>query len=138
MRTTGARAAVKTAAELVVAELPGAKVADLTSVQRLIGSSLTAVDLSALTRLETLFGIVLLAAATGLIFALGLIERQRSFAVLSALGAKSRHIGSFLWSEGLVIVGIAIAAGVPTGLGIAYVLVKRKRPAEAALFGRKR
>ncbi len=124
LRTSGARSAVKTAAEQVVAGLPGIKVTDLVSAQRLIGSSLTAVDLGALTRLETLFAIVLLAAATGLIFALGLLERQRSFAILTSLGAKSRHIGSFLWSEGLLIIGVAILAGVPIGLGIAYVLVK--------------
>ena len=124
LRTMGAREPVKAAAELAVAGLPGAKVTELGSVQRLIGSSLTAVDLGALTRLETMFAVVMLAAATGLVFALGLIERQRSFAILHALGAKPRHIGGFLWSEGLLIFFLATLTGIPAGLGIAYVLVK--------------
>ena len=124
MRTQGSRQAVAVGAQAAVAGLPGATVTELGSVQRLIGSSLTAVDLGGLSRLETLLAVVMLAAATGLVFALGLVERRRSFAILSALGASTGHIGGFLWSEGLIVFGLAAVTGVPAGLAIAYVLVK--------------
>ena len=44
-----------------------------------IGSSLTSVDLAGLTRVELGFALVLAAAAGGLVLALGLGERRRSF-----------------------------------------------------------
>jgi len=50
---------------------PTATVADLATVRGTIGSSLTAVDLAGLTRVELGFALVLAAAAGGLVLALG-------------------------------------------------------------------
>jgi hypothetical protein len=58
----------------------------------LVGSSLTAVDLAELTRVELGFTLVLGAAAGGLVLFLGLAERRRSFAILTALGATGRQL----------------------------------------------
>jgi putative ABC transport system permease protein len=51
--------------------------------------------------------------ATGLVLALGVAERRRSFAIASALGARARHVAGFVWSEsayvtlaGLVLGGV--------------------------------
>lgn len=108
----------------VVSSLPGAKVTDLGSVQRIISSSLTAVNLHGLTRLELVFAILLVMGATGLILALGLTERRRNFAILDALGAKSSQLGAFIWSEGLLMLVGGGAIGTILGFGIAQILVK--------------
>ncbi len=54
-------------------------------------------------------------AASGLALGLGFQERRRTFAIASALGAKSRQLGGFVWGESLfvtvggLILGTAIA-----------------------------
>ena len=117
-------AGVAKAALPLVHSLPGAKVVGLGQAQSLISSSLTAVDLKGLTRLELSFAFVLLAGASGLILALGLAERKRTFAILDALGATSAQLGAFLWSEGLFVLLSGAVVGLLTGFGVAEMLVK--------------
>ena len=79
----------------VVREFPTAPkdsflVANAAYIAEKIGSSLTAVDLAGVTRLELAFALVMVAASTGLVLALGLADRDRSFALLVALGATPR------------------------------------------------
>ena len=112
LRTSGDPADVAARARTVVASLPGAKVTDIGSTARIISSSLTAVDLHGLTRLELAFAVLMVAGAAGLILGLGLAERRRTFAILSALGAKDRQLAAFLWSEGALI----LVSGVLVGL----------------------
>ena len=104
--------------------MPGARVTDLGSVLKTISSSLTAVDLHGLTWIELSFAILLIAGASGLVLGLGLIERRRDFALLAAMGAKGRQLGSFLWTEGLIILVAGMVLGFATGFGIAKMLVK--------------
>ncbi|MBY5440096.1 FtsX-like permease family protein [Rhizobium leguminosarum] len=107
-----------------IADLPALKVSQIGDAVALIGSSLTAIDLAGLTRLELIFALVMLAASGGLVLGLGLADRERSFAILVALGAKPRQLGTFVWSEaGLVVVG-GMLLGLLAGVLIAYVLVK--------------
>jgi putative ABC transport system permease protein len=108
----------------IAAKLPGARVTDIGSVLKSISSSLTAVDLHGLTLIELSFAILLIAGASGLVLGLGLIERRRDFALLAAMGAKGRQLGSFLWTEGLIILIAGMVLGFATGLGIAKMLVK--------------
>lgn len=108
----------------VVAGLPGVRVTEIGSVLKTISSSLTAVDLRGLTWIELSFAILLIAGASGLVLGLGLIERRRDFALLAAMGAKARQLGSFLWTEGLIILSAGIVLGFATGFGIAKMLVK--------------
>jgi putative ABC transport system permease protein len=108
----------------VVAGLPGVRVTEIGSVLKTISSSLTAVDLRGLTLIELSFAILLIAGASGLVLGLGLIERRRDFALLAAMGAKGRQLGSFLWTEGLIILSAGIVLGFATGFGIAKMLVK--------------
>ena len=68
-----------------------------------VGSSLTAVDLAGLTRVELGFALVLAAAAGGLVLALGLAERRRTFAIATALGASGRQLRGFV-AEAAVLV----------------------------------
>ena len=66
----------------------------------------------------------MLAGAAGLVLALGLAERRRTFAILSALGAKPNQLGAFLWSEGLLVLIGGAVIGVALGFGVAQMLVK--------------
>ncbi len=115
---------IAAAARRIVQDLPGAHVSTIVETQRKIGSSLTAVDLRALTALELVFAIVFVAAATGLMLALGLAERLRTFAVLAALGAKGRQLLAFIAAEAAVIVLAGAAFGIALGFVIAQVMVK--------------
>lgn len=124
LRTTGNPAAVAAAARTVAGALPGVTVRDIGAAQRLVGSSLTAVDLAGLTRIELGFAVLMMAGAAGLVLALGLADRRRGFAILSALGATPRQLSAFLWSEGLLIFGAGAAIGFGGGLAMAWMLVK--------------
>lgn len=115
---------VAAAARAIVASLPGVKVSDISQAKHLIGSSLTSVDLTGLTRLELGFAVLMVAGATGLILALGLADRRRIFAILSALGAKPKQLGAFLWSEALFIFITGTLVGTATGVWLAWMLIK--------------
>lgn len=116
--------AVARKARAIAAALPGANASDIASTRRKISSSLTAIDLGGLSSLELVFAILFVAAATGLVFALGLAERRRTFAILTALGAKPRQLAAFVWSEALLLLIIGGIAGAALGLGVAQMLVK--------------
>lgn len=124
LRVNGDRTEVAARAAKIVRDLPGATVSELGAVQQRIASNLTAVNVAGLSRLELGFAVLLLAAATGLVLLLGLTERRRNFTVLSALGAKPKQLGAFLWGEGLVVAGAGSLAGLLIGLGVAQLLVK--------------
>lgn len=95
-----------------------ARVTDVTSSRRVVGSNLTAVELSGLTKVELAFALVLAVAASGLALGLGFHERRRTFAIAAALGAKRRQLGGFVWAElafatsGGLLLGGALAAGI--------------------------
>lgn len=63
LKTSAAPASIAAAARSVVAALPGVEVSDLGEAQRLIGSSLTAVDLGGMTRLELGLAVLMVASA---------------------------------------------------------------------------
>ncbi|MCU1616552.1 MAG: putative ABC-type transport system involved in lysophospholipase biosynthesis, permease component [Frankiales bacterium] len=95
----------------------GATVTDIGTTRSAVGSSLTAVDLRGLTRVELAFALVLAAAAGGLVLALGLTERRRTFAITTALGATPQQLRRLVAAEVLVVtVGGLIAGGLIAGL----------------------
>src|SRR5260221_14337811 len=96
MRVTGDPATVRDRASQIVQGIPGAKVRDVSEAGKLIGSSLTAVDLGGLTRLELSCADLLSACAAGLVLARGVLGRSRSFAVVATHGAKPAQILAFL------------------------------------------
>jgi putative ABC transport system permease protein len=124
IRAEGSTGKLVKRVQKVVTSLPGAKVTDMGSVQQIISSNLTAVNLHGLTQLELVFAVLLVMGATGLILALGLTERRRNFAILDALGAKSSQLGAFIWSEGLLMLVGGGTIGTILGFGIAQILVK--------------
>jgi putative ABC transport system permease protein len=102
----------------------GAQVTDIVDQRHVIGSNLTAVELSGLTKVELGFALILAAAATGLTLGLGFRERRRTFAIATALGAKSRQLGGFVWSESAFVAGGGLVLGTAIAIGISGLLVK--------------
>jgi len=103
---------------------PSATVTDIATARKSVGSSLTSVDLAGLTRVELTFALLLAAAAGGLVLALGLTERRRSFAIATALGAKARHLRGMIVSEAVVLAVLGLAAGGVLGTLLSEMLVK--------------
>jgi putative ABC transport system permease protein len=103
---------------------PTAQVTDITDSRRVVGSNLTAVELSGLTRVELGFALLLAIAATGLALGLGFQERRRMFAIAAALGARQRHLGAFVWSESAFVTGGGLVLGAAIATGLSVLLVK--------------
>jgi putative ABC transport system permease protein len=90
----------------------------------LVGSSLTSVDLSKLTRLELAFALLIAAAAGGLVIGLGLAERRQAIAIATALGATRRQVRRFGSAEPAFVLLVGTLGGLATGWGLSYLLVK--------------
>ncbi|MEA2278656.1 MAG: putative transport system permease protein [Solirubrobacteraceae bacterium] len=102
----------------------GAQVSDIVDQRRVVGSNLTAVELSGLTRVELGFALVLAMAATGLALGLGFQERRRTFAIATALGARARQLGGFVWSESIFVTLGGLVLGAAIAGGLSAMLVK--------------
>jgi putative ABC transport system permease protein len=124
LKTDGNPEGVAQRARDSVRGLPGVKVTDVGAARKTIGSSLTAVNLRGLTSLELGFAVLLIASASGLILALGLAERKKTFATLLVLGARPKHLAAFVWSEGLIVTAGGAILGSLAGLGLAELLVR--------------
>jgi putative ABC transport system permease protein len=124
LRAKGDPTALAKQAVSALATDPSIKVVDIGQAAHLIGSSLTAVNLKGLTAVELAFAVVMAAAASGLILALGFIERRRNFAILTAIGAQPSQLGAFLWSEGVLIFVGGVVFGLLGGIVTAWMLVK--------------
>ena len=101
----------------------GAQVTDIVNQRQVVGSNLTAVELSGLTRIELAFALVLAAAASGLALGLGFQERRRTFAIASALGARTRQLGGFVWGESIFVTagGLILGAAIATVLSVTLI-----------------
>jgi putative ABC transport system permease protein len=103
---------------------PAAAVTNIADSRKDVGSSLTAVDLSGLTKVELGFALLLAAAATGLVLGLKLAERRRTFAITRALGARNAQVGAFVRVESLIVTVTGLILGAVTGAVLAIGLVK--------------
>jgi putative ABC transport system permease protein len=100
-----------------------ATVTDITTTRGHVGSSLTAVNLAGLTRIELGFGLVLAAASGALVLALGLTERRRSFVIAHALGAARRDLRAFVAAEAVILATCGLTAGAALGWALSQMLV---------------
>jgi putative ABC transport system permease protein len=120
---TGGRDITRVATDLRALLGTSATVTDVADTRSRVGSSLTSVDLAALTRVELGFALVLAASAGGLVSFLGLTERRRSFAIIELLGATSRQSRALISAEVLVLAVGGLLTGGLVGLLLARVLV---------------
>jgi putative ABC transport system permease protein len=124
IRTTGSPPTVTAEVQQLLGPASGATVKDIVTEQRITLSGLTAIDLAGLTKLELAFALLLAAGASGLVLAVGVAERRRTFAIASAIGAKRRQLGGFVWSEAAFVAIGGLALGALSGWWIAQVIVK--------------
>ncbi len=101
-----------------------AQVTDIVDQRKVVGSNLTAVELSGLTKVELGFALALAVAASGLALGLGFNERRRTFAIASALGARGRQLGGFVWGESLFVTAGGLILGSIAAVAISQLLVK--------------
>jgi putative ABC transport system permease protein len=120
---TGSSSPPAVAARIRTVLGPAASVTDIVTSRRLVGSSLTAVGLAALTRVELGFGLLLAAAAGGLVLGIGLADRRRTFAITRALGATRRQLRAFVWADAAWVVVGGVLGGVVGGLALSEMLV---------------
>jgi putative ABC transport system permease protein len=101
-----------------------ATVTTITHTRGVVGSSLTSVDLSGLTRLELAFAFVIVAIAGGLVPALTFTERRKTLAVASSLRASPRQLRAFGLGEVAFVAVGGVIAGAVAGWGLSQMLVK--------------
>ncbi|MFI0188442.1 FtsX-like permease family protein [Streptomyces sp. NPDC017082] len=101
-----------------------ATVTDLTQTRGTVGTSLTSVDLAGLTRIELAFAVLLSAGAGGLVLALGLAERRRTFALATVLGARARQLRGMVLTEALLLAAAGLTGGAAIGWALSEMLVK--------------
>jgi putative ABC transport system permease protein len=114
--TVAARVAKATKAD-------GTAVRDIREQTQQTVSSITTVDLTGIARIESVFVVLLAAAAMGLFVGLGLAERRHEFATMAALGVSIRQISAFLWSESALVLGAALVLAAALGWLLARMLV---------------
>ena len=103
---------------------PAAGITDIVTSRRVVASTLTAVDLSGLTKVELSFALALAMSATALLLTLGFTERRRTCALARVLGAHPRQLGGFVWSETLVIGAAGAILGAIAGWILSQMPVK--------------
>ncbi|GAA2323843.1 hypothetical protein GCM10010149_91420 [Nonomuraea roseoviolacea subsp. roseoviolacea] len=113
----------RVAADLRAKLGPTAKITDVETSRQVVGSSLTAVDLSGLTAIELGYALALAGLATGLLLVLGFAERRRTYALARVLGATPRQLGSFVWTEVCLVALAAIVLGTVCGWALSRMLV---------------
>ncbi|MHB8643825.1 MAG: FtsX-like permease family protein [Gaiellaceae bacterium] len=101
----------------------GTTVKDIRQQTAQTASSITAVDLGGISRIEEAFALVLAAAAMGLFVSVGLAERRQELATMAALGATLREVAAFLWSEAAIVLAAALALAALLGWLLAEMLV---------------
>lgn len=120
---TGGRDVTAIAAQLQARLGTSAAVTDIAHTRSRVGSSLTAVDLAGLTRVELTFALLLAAAAGGLVLFLGLTERRRTFTIATALGATRGQLRGLVLAEAAVLTTGGVATGAAVGWLLSQVLV---------------
>ena len=101
-----------------------AAVTDITTQRKVVGSNLTAVEMTGLSKVELGFALILAAAASGLALALGFTERRRSFAIARALGARADQLGAFIWAESAFVTTTGLVLAAAFGTLLTRMLVK--------------
>ena len=91
---------------------PSAQVTDIVDQRQVVGSNLTAVELSGLTRVELGFALVLAVAATGLALGARLPRAPPHVRDRRARSARAaRQLGGFVWGESLFVTGAGLLLG---------------------------
>jgi putative ABC transport system permease protein len=87
-------------------------------------SSLTALNVNGLVRLDSLYTLLMTGAAVAM-FVFGVtLHRRREYVILRAQGARTRDLRVLILAEGALVAIVGLAAGVVVGTGMAYMFVQ--------------
>ncbi len=88
-------------------------------------------NFKSITILSSLAGSVAMASAMFIIFStlsMGVAERQRTLAMMRAIGTTRLQVGLMVLIEGIMIAIIGIAIGIPAGFGLSAFAVEMMKP----------
>ncbi|HEY6379919.1 MAG TPA: FtsX-like permease family protein [Candidatus Dormibacteraeota bacterium] len=91
-------------------------------------SSLAALSLDGLGRMEAAFAAMMAALAVAILVAGLLLQRRGEYSTLRALGVRMRHLVGMLSGEAGIAAAIGAIVGTAVGLGMAALLVQILRP----------
>ena len=74
--------------------------------------------------IELSFALLLAVGSGGPALALGLSQRRRSYAMMTALGARRRHLRAFVFTETGVLTAAGLLAGAASGAALSLMLIK--------------
>jgi putative ABC transport system permease protein len=119
-------------AEAAIRSGPGAKQpVNISSTETTLDkdqSSLTALNVHGLVDLDTLYTLLMCAAAIA-IFVFGLmLQRRREYVTLRAQGMQIREVRALVVGEAALVAACGLLAGVLVGTGLGYLLVHVLRP----------
>jgi putative ABC transport system permease protein len=120
---TGGNATTVAQRVAAVTKADGAKVDNIDQQTAKTVSSITTVDLTGISHIEEAFVIVLAAGAMALFVALAILERRREFATMASVGAPLSRIGSFVWSEAVIVLSAAMVLAAGLGWLLSKMLV---------------
>jgi putative ABC transport system permease protein len=101
----------------------GTSVKDIRAENAQIASSITAVDLTGISRIEEIFVVILAAGGVGLYVAIAVAERRTELATMAAVGASLREALAFLWSEAAIVLLSSLLLAALLGWLLAEMLV---------------
>jgi putative ABC transport system permease protein len=101
----------------------GTSVKNIRAENAQIASSITAVDLTGISRIEEIFAVLLAAGALGLYVAIAVAERRTELATMAAVGASLRDTLAFLWSEAAIVLLSSLLLAALLGWLLAEMLV---------------
>ncbi|HKW06646.1 MAG TPA: FtsX-like permease family protein [Candidatus Dormibacteraeota bacterium] len=101
----------------------GATVSDISQQLATTSSSLVAISLGGISRLEEGFAIALALVSVLVFTLLSEIERRRELAIMAAMGSGIRRVATFIWSETAVVVLAAALLSAVLGTALAEMLV---------------
>lgn len=121
-----ARSAPSAVADRVRSAFGGAvpfEVRDVDTAVVASGTTLTSLNVDGLARLEGAYTFVIASLGLAIFLLASIGERAREFGTMYALGATGDQVRRFLWAEALTIGGLALAIGVPLGLGLGRIFI---------------
>ncbi len=126
IKTNGQPGAVAQATAALQARFKNAMSFHIASVNSVVyanDSSLTALNLTGLGTMESIYTLLIVSVGLAIFLMAMINERRREFGTMRALGANLRHLRRFLFAEAGTIGVLSMVIGLAIGFGLARILI---------------